>query len=299
MALLLLVDMNRGMTRSEPETEDQRKKMAEPPRPAVSLVGLTLAAAVALPTSLFIVAWALIIVTNNLDVAYALGVSDTFLSGLLVAASGLIAGLVVALISKRRGWALAGPPVVGAIVGLGIYLGFVSFEQGGVLEVGRLGLVTIGVGQMIAIVAATRITGRRLTGLVAGVLVLGVGVVGIARAIPPAPAEVMLVLDVYTVVDSTGECAGADGLAGLVEGSEVSLLELPGTLGQSTEVGSVTLPKGYEEGGACVFELGDPLGRSVMGYADIDFLPESDPGVPHSVSLEGGRVVVDLHPSES
>lgn len=286
------------MATSEPGPNISPRSTAEPRTAGLSLLTTVVLAAVLLPASAILVTWSLIIVVNNLDVAFALGVSDTFLNGLVIAASGLVTGLIVALVASKRGWGLAGPPLGGMVVGLGIYLGFAAFEPGEMLEVGGLDLITLGIGQVTAIVASTRVAGPPLAGAVLAIMALGIAAAGLIQSIPPAPAEVLLVLDVYTVEDTTGRCSGAGELAGVVEGTEVLLFELPETVGRATEVGSVVLPEGFEGGGGCLFELGNPLGLPVAGYEDIDFSPESDPGVPYSVSFEGDRVIVNLHRAE-
>jgi hypothetical protein len=287
------------MTTSEPERKSPRQPTPELSRASWSLPRLLVVTALLLPSSAVLVTWTLIIVTNNLDVAFALGVSDTLVTGLVVAASGLVTGFIAGLIATLRGWRLVGPPVAGLIVGLGIYIGFAAFEPGEIVEVGGLGLLTIGFGQVVAIVVSTRIAGLPLVGVVVAVMALGIGAAGLIQAIPPAPAEVWLVLDVYTVEETTGRCSGAGELAGVVEGSEVLLLESPEASGLPIEVGSVVLPEGSEGGGGCRFELGNPLGLPVAGYERIDFVPESDPGVPYGVSLEGNHVIVTLHRAES
>jgi hypothetical protein len=286
------------MTKSNPELNIPPQPTQELAKPEMSLARLLLVSVVLLPSSAVLVSWMLILVTNNLDVAYALGVSDTFLTGLVIAAAGLVTGTVVALIGGKRGRALLVPPVAGSLVGAGIYIGFVAFERGDMLELGGLGLVTIGVGQVLGVVASTRIAVGALTGVVVAVMGMGVASASLIQAIPDPPAEVLFVLDVYTVEEETGECAGAGELASVVEGSEVLLLELPEVSGRPTEVGSVVLPEGFERGGGCVFELGNPLRLPVAGYERIDFLPESDPGVPYGISLEGNRVIVNLQRAE-
>jgi hypothetical protein len=287
------------MTNSEPESNPPRQSAPQSPTTGIPLPLQLLVAAVLLPASAFLISWSLIIITNNLDVAYALGVSDNLVSGLVIGGSGLITGLVVALVSNRRAWGLVLPPAAGLMAGVAIYLGFVVFESGETVEIDGLGLITIGLGQVIAIVAATRLAGVTLAGVFVAIMAVGVGAAGLIQAIPEDPAEVVLVLDVYTVDETTGTCSGAEELAGVVEGSDVLLLELPQVSGRSSEVGSVVLPEGFEEGGGCLFDLGNPLGVSARGYENIDFLPESDPGVPYSISLEGNQVIVNLHHSES
>lgn len=282
------------MTSSEPESNNQ--PTAQSTRAGVSLPLQLVIAAVLLPASAFFVGWSLIIFANNLDVAFALGISDNLVLGLVIGGAGLITGLIVALLSKRRGWGLVAPPAAGLIVGVGIYLGFVAFEPGEVVEINGLGLITIGLGQVIAIVGTTRLAPIPLAGAFIAVMAVGVGAAAVIQAIPEAPAEVLLVLDVYTVDETTGTCSGAEELAGVVEGSEVLLL---GTSGRATEVGSVVLPEGFERGGGCMFDLGNPLGVPADGYENVDFLPESDPGVPYGIIIQGNQVLVNLHHAES
>jgi hypothetical protein len=247
---------------------------------------------------MFLVAWALIAGTNNLDVAYALGVSDTLVTGFIVASGGMATGLVVARVAGLRGWKLLAPPVAALIVGVGIYLSFAAFETGEVVDAGNLDLITVGIGEVIAIVVATRIAIGPLLGVIVAILALGIGSARFIQAIPEAPAEVLLVLDVYSLDDDIGECSGADELARVVEGSEVSLIEYQEGSGLPTKVGTVILSKGFERGGECVFELGNPLGRPAAGYENIDVQLESELGVPYSQSLQGNRVIVKLHRAE-
>jgi hypothetical protein len=126
-----------------------------------------------------------------------------------------------------------------------------------------------------------------LAGVVVAVMVLGIAAAGGIQALPAAPAEVLLVLDVYTVEDTTtGECSGAGELAGVIEGSEVLLLDFSEASGRPTEVGSVVLPGGFEGGGGCMFELGNPLGLPVAGYETIDFFRSRTPVFPTECHLK-------------
>jgi len=286
------------MSTSEPGPNLRPRPDPELSTAGVSVLRLLGAAAVLLPLSMFLVGWALIVVTNNLDVAYALGVSDTLVTWFIVASSGMATGLVVARVAGLRGWKLLAPPVAALIVGVGIYLSFAAFETGEVVDAGNLDLITVGIGQVIAIVVATRIAIGLLLGVVVAILAFGIGSARYIQAIPEAPAEVLLVLDVYSVDEDTGECSGADELARVVEGSEVSLTEYHDVSGPPTEVGTVVLSEGFESGGECVFELGNPLGRPAAGYENIDVQPEADLGVPYSQSLQGNRVTVKLHRAE-
>lgn len=277
------------MTSSEPESNNQ--PAAQSTSAGISLPLQLVIAALLLPASAFFVGWFLIVFANNLDVAFALGISDNLVLGMVIGGAGLVTGLFVALLSKRRGWGLIAPPAAGLIVGVGIYVGFVAFEPGEVVEINGLGLVTIGLGQVIAIVATTRLAPIPLAGAFIAVMAVGVGAAAVIQAIPEAPTEVLLVLDVYTVDETTGTCSGAEELAGVVEGSEVFLL---GTSGRPAEVGSVVLPEGFERGGGCMFDLEDPLGAPADGYENIDFLPESDPDVPYGISIQGNQVIINL-----
>ncbi len=116
------------MPSSEPDSNHQ--PAAQPSRAGISLPLQLIVAAVLLPASAVLVGWFLIILANNLDVAFALGISDNLVLGLVIGGAGLITGLVVALLSTRRGWGLAAPSAAGLLVGVGIYLGFVAFEPG-------------------------------------------------------------------------------------------------------------------------------------------------------------------------
>ena len=287
------------MTPSDLESNNTLESPEGDSRVGVSLATLVVVTVTLLPSSVFLVVWSLIVFTNNLDVAFALGVSDAFVSGIVIAVSGLVTGIIVAVVAKERGWRSVAPPVAGLIVGLGIFLGFLAFAPGEGVDVDNVVLIIIGVGQVIAIVASTRIAGHSLAA-VAGVLVaLGIAAAVVIEAIPEPRAEVVLVLDLYTVDDATGGCSGAAELAGVGEGAEVVLVEYAEMSGRPTEVGSVSLPAGVEDGGGCVFQLGSPLDRPVLGYENIDFVHESDPGVPYSISLEGKRVFISMFGSES
>ena len=145
-------------------------------------------------------------------------------------------------------------------------------------------------------VKLSRSSGNTLVGVVGGLMLAGIGVAAAAviQAIPEPPAEVMLVLEDYTVDRSTGECSGAGELSHVVEGSQILVLELPEISGRPQEIDSLVLGAGTEGREGCVFELGSPLGLPVAGYENIDFHPVSDPNVPKSVVFEGDRVIVKL-----
>lgn len=281
-----------------PESDRRTSRAGRRQRPGIPLAALVVTVMFVIPLSVVAVAWALIVVTNNLDVAFALGVSDVFLFGILLAASGLIAGVVAALLGGLEGWNRIAPPVAGLLVGLSTHFAFALFERGDHLDTNDLGfIVTIWLAQTTAIVLATRLVGYRLVGAVSAVVVAGIGAAAIVQAIPEAPAEVTLVLEEYTV-DATGNCVGAGELSGIAEGQEVRILELPETSGRPTELATLALPPGVERSSGCVFDLGNPLDRPLAGYANIDFSPVSDPNSAMTSSFEGNRMVVTYLGSE-
>lgn len=146
-------------------------------------------------------------------------------------------------------------------------------------------------------VKLTRSSGKTLVGVVGGLMLAGIAAAAAAmmQAIPEPPAEVMLVLKEYTVDQSTGECSGAGELSQVVEGSKILVMQVPETAGRPVEIDSVALPAGSEGREGCVFELGNPLGRPVGGYENIDFEPASQRfHFQKSVAFEGHRVIVKL-----
>lgn len=248
-----------------------------------------------LPSFSILSALALVVVTNNLDPAFALGVSDNILNGLIIAASGVLTGLFAGGVAKGRGWKLVLPPVAALVIGLAIYSAFVVFGMGEEVDNDFGALATLWLGQATGIVLATRFAGYILAAAVGGLVVLGLGAATVVQALPEAPAEVLLILEDYTYDDPPSEeCWGSGELSGVVEGSRILLLEEPETSGFPTEVGSVVLPAGTERESGCVFELGNPLGGTPDEYGNIDFHPESDPGVGYSVSIEDQRVVIRM-----
>ncbi|HUG33078.1 MAG TPA: hypothetical protein VMM14_09340 [Acidimicrobiia bacterium] len=280
---------------------DQKTPVSRPgpeQRTGASIGALIAVVMVLIPVSAIAMAWALIAVTNNLDVAFALGVSDVFLVGIFVAASGLIAGVAAALLSGLEGWNRIVPPVVGLLAGLGTYLAFALFEQGARLDTDDLGLIaTVWLAQATAIVMATRLVGHRLVAAVAAVAVVGIGVAATVQSIPEPPAEVTLVLEEYTV-DATGSCVGAGELSQFAGGLEVEVLELPETSGQPTELATIVLPPGVEEPPGCVFDLGNPLGTTLAGYVNVDFRPATDPNSAMTSRFEGHRMIITYFGSE-
>ncbi len=214
-------------------------------------------ASVLAPPVMFIAAVVgLILVTNSLDPAFELGISDTLLNGILIGLGGLLAGIVVAQVARMRGGRLAVPPAVGLIVALAIYLAFAAFEPGEYLEPGTSLQVTLWIGQSVSIFLATRLTGYALVGAATTAVLVGIGVGAVLQAIPEPTTEVVLILADYTVDETTGGCSGSGELSEVVEGSRILLIEFA----NGTEVGSLVLPTGTEENTGCVFELGDPLG---------------------------------------
>jgi hypothetical protein len=259
---------------------------------------LVVLVAVLVPVFSLLSTIAVAFVTNSLDPASQLGVSDTFLNAVLFAWSGLLAGLFAGLLARMRGWALVAPPMAGLIVGLAIYSTFVVFESPQVFN-NRFGtFATVWIGQVVAIVLATRLAGYVLAGAVGVLVVVGIGAVAAIQAVSERPAEVLLVLQDYTSDEPAGECRGVAGEVGagelqIAEGSRMLLLELSDS-GSSSEVGSVVLPAGTEGERGCVFELGDLLGRSRAEYENTFLALESDPWVQSGTSFEGGRVIFTM-----
>lgn len=257
---------------------------------------LVVLVAALLPSFGLLSALTLVVVTNSLDPAFELGVSDTFLSGLLVASSGVLAGLFGGVLAKVRGWVLVVPAMAGLIVGLAMFLTIAASGSGERFD-NHFGLLAmVWTGQAAAIVLATRLAGYMLTGAVGVLIVVGIGAAAAIQAIPERPAEVLLTLEDYTFDDPPGgECWGTGELSKVVKGSRVLLLELPEAVGHASEVGSVVLPAGTEGEGGCVFELGNPLGRTAVEYGNIDFQLESDPhAVGVAMSVEGHRVIIKM-----
>lgn len=281
------------MTTSQPDSD---VKSSQSRSGATRLWLLVVVVAALLPSLGLLSALALVIVTNSLDPAFALGVSDAFMNGLLVASSGLLTGLFAALLVKCRGWVLVVPPMAGLFVGLGIFLAIAASGSGERFD-NHLGLLaTVWIGQAAAIILATRVAGLTLAGAVGVLVVVGVGVAAVIQAIPETPAEVLLILEDYTYDDPPGrECWGTGEFSQVVEGSRMLLLESSEALsGRPTEVGAVVLPAGTEGEGGCVFELGNPLGGTAVEYANIDFHHESDPNAGIGMSVEGNHVIITL-----
>lgn len=145
-----------------------------------------------------------------------------------------------------------------------------------------------------------RSSGKTLVGVVGGLMLAGIGAAAavVIQAIPEPPAEVILVLEDYSVDRTTGECSGAGELSPVMEGSKILVLQVPEN-GRPVEIDSLALPAGTEGRDGCVFELGSPLGRPVAGYENIDFEPVSQPYYfGKSVAFEGRRVIVKLFAPE-
>ena len=255
-------------------------------------VRVAVSSALAPPIMFFAATMGLLLVTNSLDPAFALGISDTLLNGALVGLGGLLAGIVVGVVARMRGGKLVLPPLVGLAVGVAIYLAFVALEAGEYVELDQRPLVILWIGLSASLFLATRLTGYALVGAATTAVVVGIGVGAVLQAIPEPTTEVVLILADYTVNETTGECSGSGELSEIVEGSRVLLIEFA----NGTEVGSLVLPKGTEESTGCVFELGDPLGLSPAEYGErIDLVPESgDPNVAIGTNLEGHRVIITM-----
>lgn len=259
----------------------------------------TLIWSVLLPPIVFVgMAWLVIVLTNNLDAAYALGISDDLLTGILIGASGLATGLIVAVISVRSGRRLLAPTSVGVFVGLAIYVAFLYLDTGVSGDSAHTAMtLAVWFGISAGVFLAMRLSGSPLVGSILVLTLAGVGGAAIVESIPRPPTEVLLVLQDYAVDDATGVCSGTGTLSEIVAGSHMSLLKYPNADGSGypEEVGTIVLPTPSEGGGGCLFELGDPLGLSPAEYGEsFDFLHESDPDVPYSVSVEGSRLVIEM-----
>lgn len=142
------------MDRSESDTDAASHKEDGGRRPLWQLVVLV---AVLLPSFVILSNVALLVATGSLDVAHGLGVSDGFLNGLLVASSGVLAGLFGGGVAGIRGWKMLVPGFAGGVVGLAIFLPIAASGYGELLD-NHLGLlVTLWIGQTAAIVLATRL----------------------------------------------------------------------------------------------------------------------------------------------
>lgn len=131
-------------------------------RGGIRLWLLVVLVAVLLPVFALLLNVALALVTNSLDPASQLGISDTFLNAVFFAWSGLLAGFFAGLLANMRGWTLLVPPMAGLIVGLAILLTFAVFESPQVFN-NRFGtFATVWIGQVVAIVLATRTGDRRV-----------------------------------------------------------------------------------------------------------------------------------------
>lgn len=259
-------------------------------------VRVAVSAALAPPVMFFAIAFASFAMTNSLDPAFQLGISDNLFIAILVGFSGLLAGIVVGLVAGMSGKKLVVPPLVGLFVGVAIYLAFVAFEAGEYVELDRSRQVIIWIGLSASLFLATRLSGYTLVGAAAAAAVIGVGAGAVVRALPEPVAEVVLILADYTADPTTGECSGSGELSEVVEGSHVFLIDTSEAVVGSTgiEKGSIVLPAGMEIAGGCRFELGDPLGQPPAEYFEILFLPESDPNVGVSANLEGHRVIITM-----
>lgn len=166
------------MSTSQPDSD---VKGSEGRSGATRLWLLVVLVAVLLPSFGLLSALALVIVTNSLDPAFELGVSDTFMNGLLVASSGVLAGVFGGLLAKTRGWSLVSPPMAGLFVGLGIFLTIAASGSGERFD-NHFGLLaTVWIGQGAGIVLATRFAGLTLAGAVGVLVVVGIGVAAVIQ----------------------------------------------------------------------------------------------------------------------
>ncbi len=276
------------MTIDQSDRQTQPTKQERGVRPWV----LALVVVALLPTVPLALAIATVIATNNLDPAHELGIPDDLLNGLILATSGAIIGLVAGLLSRAKGVRLAVPALAAALVGAGTYAGFALAGSPDPAAGDTAVLIAVWFGQALAIWLGLRSGGPTMAVGLAGVLAAGFGVAFYIGTRPLPPAEVVLVLTEFETAGS--ECSGAGALEGVIAGSELLLIEWSETTGSATEIGSVRLPVGTVEGGECLFDLGHPLDRPTLDYANIEFLHESAPGVPQSASVQGDLIVVRL-----
>jgi hypothetical protein len=242
-------------------------------------------------------AFMLIAVTNSFDPAHALGVSDTTVNGILIAISGLLAGVTVGLIAGVRRWQLIRPALAAVFLGLAIMVGLVvaGVESGG-------GPALVLLGQSAGILMATTLTGYTVLASLAGVIVAGIGIGLVFQPAPEPNADLSFVLaENYSVDPTTGACSGSDDYASIVEGSTASLagtndveaLE-PIVLGAGVEITQTSetaylLWNGADTG--CLFELGtDELGASAHSGTAL-FPAGLGSGAPEQTS---GQAVVYL-----
>lgn len=81
-------------------------------------------ASVVAPTVLVFVSWyVLAMAVGRGDLAYGLRVSEEAASAILFTVGGVLAGLVVGLLARIRGWRLVVPSLAGAIAGLAVFFG--------------------------------------------------------------------------------------------------------------------------------------------------------------------------------
>lgn len=251
----------------------------------------------------------LITAVNNLDVASALGVSDAFAMGIPVVSGGVLAGLVVGLVAGIRGKKLAVPPMTGVIVGIAIYLAFLALDMRP--EAGWMPFWAVWAGQSVGIFLATWLAGFALAAAAVVAILVGVGTVAAIEALPEPPLEVFLVLNDYTVDETTGECSGSGALASVVEGSRVSLIDSSGPIIDlsATPVESRVLPSGTaitrdadpaflfaatNQDAGCLFIWADP-GLELSDYWDVYPIPESgDLDAGWGIHVSGQRVVFTL-----
>ena len=100
---------------------------------------------------------------------------------------------------------------------------------------------------------------------------------------------VVVVVEGYTVDESSGECSGSGEASEVAAGKTMVFVDVR----TGDEVASVILGAGVETGSGCRFDLGDPLGLDAAEYAEfISVDPEfGELNVGGSTSFEGNTVV--------
>lgn len=144
---------------SEYRSEAEVKGSVRRTRPA-PLWQLVLLVAALLPSVGVILIFATVAVTNSWDPAHELGVSDRFLTGVLVALCGVLSGLYAGLYAKAKGRRLVLSPLVGAAAGWIVYLIVAALDPDVSLGNRPEMLATVLIVQGLAIVVIL-VAGRR------------------------------------------------------------------------------------------------------------------------------------------
>lgn len=255
----------------------------EPRRRGRSWVVVALASLAFPPIVAYVVAVVLIGVFGDPQVA--LDVPSRVLDASVVAVVGALAGTGVGLIAQRRGVALVAPVAAGVVAGLGVNAA-IYVSSGGDGGFPSTQIIT-SLGISAAIFVATQLSGFAVVGAVAVVVIAGGGLVAFIQT---RPVEVVLVIEEYTVDESTGECSGVGEASVVAAGEQMVFVDTR----TGEEAAHIRLQAGREVGSGCHFELGDPLGLEAVEYGEFFSIdPESgELATGGSTNLEGNRVVI-------